>query len=125
MTRPVEGSTPTARGQRMSLEERWKLFFELTNEATVVAEAIGDYTLAELASDAATEAADRLGLSHERVIALRQALRKRASEVPPGTRISLSDLTGSADAVIDQSSGSRKAHAQPPVRRPRARERID
>ena len=70
----------------MSAEEGWRLFFELTNEAIVVAESIGDYTLAELASAAAEGAADRLGLSHNRIIAMRQVLRKRASVVPRSRR---------------------------------------
>ena len=77
----------------MSVEKQWRLFFELTNEATVVAESIGDYTLAELGSEAAKGAADRLGISYDRVIALRQDLRKRTGGMPPGTRVSRPFLT--------------------------------
>jgi hypothetical protein len=72
----------------MSVEKGWALFLELTNEATVAAESIGDYALAELACAAAMAAADRLGLSQDRIIALRQDLRRRAGAAPPGTRLS-------------------------------------
>ena len=72
----------------MSVDEQWNLVLELTNEATVLAELIGDYSLANLASDAALGAAERLGISSDRVNILRQALRKRAEGAPPGIRLS-------------------------------------
>jgi hypothetical protein len=93
----------------MSTEQAWTIFFELANEATVVAESIGDYTLAGLACDAATGAADRLGFSNERVIALRQDLRKRVGAAAPGTRLSAPRLT----FANGEHPGRRKAGAGP------------
>jgi hypothetical protein len=72
----------------MPFDKQWERFLDLTNEATVVAESIGDYTLAELAYDAVQGAAVRLGLSQDRILALRQVVRKRVEELPPITKLS-------------------------------------
>jgi hypothetical protein len=74
------------------------LYLEITNEATVVAQAMGDALLTSLAGAAALAAGRRMCLSDEQVLAMQRDMFDMRMEGPPGLRIA-PDLEGPSTAT--------------------------
>jgi len=102
------------------------LFFELTNEATAIAETAGDRWLMTLAAMATLGAGERLGLSDEQVSRMRNDLRKCLDTAAKGPRLSVGfrnarSRTAVAPTTSARSRGRKKVMAAEPERGPEAR----
>lgn len=75
------------------------LYLELTNEATVVAQAMDDKVLSSVASVAALAAGQEMGLSDAQVLKMQRDMLETLMGGPPGLRIA-PDLEGPSTAKI-------------------------
>lgn len=90
-------------------QEMLALFLEITNEATVIAQAIDDEFLASVAGAAALAAGEQLGLSDDHVLAMQRDMAELRMGKPLDRRVT-PDLEGPSTVKIVETKPRSDTH---------------